>query len=202
MKLYYGTTSAGCVRIRRYGIRPASPSGEIWFSRSLSVAQARARQLCRYQRGRPMVAVCEVDTGSQRRRSGAVRCRGPMVAVREAVGPDQVADVLPVEGRRRRATGEPVVTSAEVFRYLDSPSPRVRMMGVMMLSPQETPEAFDWICTRLEDPDPRVRLAVAMALGRRGREAADVLAGLGSDEDPRVRKAARQAADVPATALV
>jgi HEAT repeat protein len=124
-----------------------------------------------------------------------------MVAVREAVRPDQVTDVLAVEGRRR-APDEPVLTAAEVFRYLDSASPRVRMMGVMMLSSQETPEAFDWICTRLEDPDPRVRLAVAMALRRRGREAADVLAALGFDEDPRVRKAACRAAEAIAPVMV
>ena len=124
-----------------------------------------------------------------------------MVAVWEAVGPDHVMDVLPVEDWRRE-TDEPVVTSAEAFRYLDSPSPRVRMMGVMMLSSQETADAFDWICTRLGDPDPRVRLAVAMALRRRGREAADVLAGLRSDEDPRVREAARQTANVAEIALV
>jgi hypothetical protein len=192
MKLYLGTTSVQGSQYRKHGIRPAGPMGEVWFSRSLSVARVRARQLSRQQRGRPAVAICQIDTGPARRRTGEVRCRGPMVAVRRFVPPEAVCDVQcldasdPAEGR------EPVVTAAEVFCYLDSPSPRVRMMGVMMLAGQDTPEAFDWICTRLEDPDPRVRLAVVMALRRRGRDAADVLEGMGYDEDPLVRRAVQQ----------
>ncbi|MFW6154659.1 MAG: HEAT repeat domain-containing protein [Planctomycetota bacterium] len=193
MKLYLGTTSVQGDRYRRHGIRPAGAAEETWFSRSLSVARVRARQLSRQQRGRPAVAVCRIDTGPARRRTGEVRCRGPMVAVRQFVPPEAVCGVQCLDAGDPSEGREPVVTAAEAFCYLDSPSPRVRMMGVMMLAGQDTPEAFDWICTRLEDPDPRVRLAVAMALRRRGRDAVDVLDGMGYDEDPRVRRAARQA---------
>ena len=193
MKLYLGTTSARGGWFRKHGIRPAKPTEEIWFSRSLPVARVRARQLSRQQRGHPAVAICQIDTGPARRRSGEVRCRGPMVAVRQFVPPEAVCDVQCFDADDASEEREPVVTATEAFCYLDSPSPRVRMMGVMMLAGQDTPEALDWICTRLEDPDPRVRLAVAMALRRRGTDAVDVLDGMGYDEDPRVRRAARQA---------
>ena len=193
MKLYLGTTSVQGVQYRKHGIRPSGPTGEIWFSRSLPVARVRARQLSRRQRGRPAVAICLIDTGPACRRTGEVRCRGPMVAVRRYVPPEAVCEIQCLDVAEAPEGREPVVTAAEAFCYLDSPSPRVRMMGVMMLAGQDTPEALDWICTRLEDPDPRVRLAVAMALRRRGTDAADVLDGMGYDEDPRVRRAARQA---------
>ncbi|NLF31167.1 MAG: HEAT repeat domain-containing protein [Planctomycetes bacterium] len=193
MKLYLGTTSVLGGQYRKHGIRPAGPTGEVWFSRSLPVARVRARQLSRQQRGRPAVAICQIDTGPTRRRTGEVRCRGPMVAVRQFVPPEAVCEIQCLDAADAPEGREPVVTAAEVFCYLDSPSPRVRMMGVMMLAGQDTAEALDWICTRLEDPDPRVRLAVAMALRRRGRDACDVLDGMGYDEDPRVRRAVQQA---------
>ncbi len=200
MKVYLGTTSVQAGRYRRDGIRPIAPAEEIWFTRSLPVARVRARQLSRRQGGRPAVAVCQIDTGPARRRAGEVRCRGPMVAVRRVVPPEAVCDVQCLDTGGACENGEPVVTAAEAFCYLDSPSARVRMMGVMMLAGQDGPEAFDWICTRLEDPDPRVRLAVAMALRRRGTDAVDVLDAMGYDEDPLVRRAARQGGGVMAMA--
>ncbi len=193
MKLYFGTTSVETARIRRRGLQPSTSTGEVWFSRSLPVANARARQLCRHGRGRPMVAVCRLDVGAQKRRDGRVRCRGPMVAVRGPVAAEKIVEFLRVaEPPSSQAAVEAVLTSGEVFGLLDSPSPRVRMVGVMMLASQESAVAFDWLCTRLEDPDPRVRRVVAMALRRRGHVAADVLAELGADLDPMVRQAARQ----------
>ena len=144
--------------------------------------------------GRPVVVVCRLSLQQLRRQFGdkAVRCRGPMVAVRGIIQPRAVAEVLRLPGPARRQS-EPVLTAGEVFELLDSSSPRMRMMGVMMLATQRSAEAFDWLCTRLEDADPRVRLAVAMALRRRGIEATDVLDDMRGDADPRVRHAAETA---------
>jgi len=196
MRLYYGTASTNAAKIRRRGIRPRSAQGVVWFSRTLPVARSRARQMSAGRSGRPAVVVCEVDLTRLRRQWGrsAVRCRGPMVAIGAAVQPQQVADVVAVDAPGgASAEGEGVLTAAEVFRMLDSRSPRVRMMGVLMLSACGSAEAFDWLCTRLHDRDPRVRLAVVMALRRRGRETTDVLSDMGRDRDPRIRQAARRA---------
>lgn len=193
MELYYGTTSTSAARIRKVGLRRDRWPEEIWFSRSLPVAQARARQLSRSQGGRPIVVVCRVDLGRSRRRwgPGAVCCRGPMVALRGRVEPCDVVDTLAVDARWRGDRPEPVLTPGEVLQLLDSPSPRVRLMGVMMLSAQDSTDALDWLCTRLDDPDPRVRLAVAMVMRRWGRGVDEILRGMGDDRDPMVREAAR-----------
>ena len=196
MRLYYGTASTNAAKIRRRGICPSSSRGVVWFSRTLPVARSRARQMSAGRRGRPAVVVCDVDLVSLRRRWGrsAVRCRGPMVALRGAVQPHQVTDVVAVDALAgESAEPERVLTAGEVVRMLDSRSPRVRMMGVLMLSARGSTEAFDWLCTRLDDPDPRVRLAVVAALRRRGRPAADVLSDMGRDRDPRIRRAAHRA---------
>ena len=109
----------------------------------------------------------------------------------------QVAD-----DRQELAAQKPVVTAGEVFQLLDSPSPRVRLMGVLTLGTQNSAEVFDWLCTRLDDPDPRVRLGVAMALRRWGRDADQVLHGMQADEDPLVRRAAHDALDLSPAAMV
>jgi len=192
VQLYYGTTSLLIPQIRRTGLRPGAASREIWLSRSAAVAQSRARQLCRSRGGRPVVAVCELDLHRLRERWGeaAVCCRGPMVALRGAIEPADVVEIRPVaDPLQEQAEGAPVLTAGEVFQLLDSPSPRVRLMGVLMLATQDSAQAFDWLCTRLRDADPRVRLALAMALRRRGREARDVLLGMDRDPDPFVRQA-------------
>jgi len=121
-----------------------------------------------------------------------------MVVVRGEIGPAAIDEVLPVSSS---SVATAVLTAAEVFRLLDSPSPRVRQMGVTMLSAQPSADAFDWLCTCLDDPDARVRLAVTMALRRRGPEAGEVLRRMERDADPRVRQVALNA-HLGAAALV
>jgi HEAT repeat protein len=192
VQLHYGTTSLLVPQIRKIGLRPDATSRQIWLSRSATVAQSRARQLCRIRGGKPVVAVCEVDFPRLRQLWGqaAIHCRGPMVALRGSLSPSDVVEIRPVaDSIQEQAETAPVLTDGEVCQLLDSPSPRVRMMGVLMLATQDSAQAFDWLCTRLRDSDPRVRLALAMALRRRGREVEDVLRGMDKDPDPLVRQA-------------
>ncbi len=193
MKLFYGTTSVIAARVRRRGLRPAPALGATWCSRSLAVAQVRARHACRAGGGTPVVIVCHLNVRRFRHLWGrdALHARGPMVMVRGEIDVADIGDILPVPSATLSPVAvEGVLTGGEILRLLDSPSPRVRLMGVMMLSAQRSPEAFDWLCTCLDDPDARVRLAVAMALRRRGPEAGEVLRHLQRDDDPRVRQAA------------
>ena len=173
MKLYYGTTSDRCAEIRRHGL--VSRQGELWLSCSFHVARARALHASHVARGRPLVAVCRLNPSRETDPQLSFRRRGPMVAISGRLGPGRILEFLPVEQRQPRAPRHGVLTRGEVFTLLDSPSPKVRIMGVMMLAGQDAPECFDWLCTRLEDPDPRVRLAVAMALRRLGSDTADLL---------------------------
>ncbi len=190
MTLYHGTTSVHATRMRKRGIGPETDSTTIWFSRSIALAQLRAEQLCRHGRGKPVVAVCRLDLRAFRRHWGddAVRDRDPMVGLTGHVEPESIVRIQPVPAKTVVGT-QPVLTADEVFRLLDSPSPRVRLMGVLMLSTQRSAQAFDWLCTCLKDQDHRVRLAVAMALRRHGAEAEDLLRQMSRDEDPRVRRA-------------
>jgi hypothetical protein len=111
-----------------------------------------------------------------------------MVAVRGRLGPSVVRGVLAVD--ELHLAGRQDVTDHEALNLLESRSPRLRRLGVMMMSLQESPQALDWLCTRLNDPDPQVRLAVVAALRRRGSVAEELLCGLRQDADPQVRRAA------------
>jgi hypothetical protein len=175
MKLYYGTTSAIAERVCRHGLHPGSADEEVWLSASLSVAQSRARRLGGHEAGKPAVVAAEIPGPDyqQARRNGAIRRRGPMVAVKDGVKASDVVAILDVT-EMGEATRRPVLTAGEVFRLIESPSPRVRLMGVMMLATQTSGEAFDWLCTRLEDGDPRVRLAVRMTLRKWGVDCAEL----------------------------
>ena len=193
MRLYYGTTSAEARRIQRQGLRPRPDSPTLWCSRSLAVAQARARQQCRCRPGRPAVVVCELDLAALRQALGpkSVHRCGPMVGLRGRLDASAVSRVLPVS-----SPGDPdslpesVLTAHEAFGLLESNSPRLRRMGVMILAAQESAEAFDWLCTRLNDSDPQVRLAVVLSLRRRGPVAGELLCDLQGDADPLIRQAA------------
>ncbi len=191
MKLYYGTTYSDARRIEHHGLRPGPYSRNVWCSRSMVVARARARQICRLEGGRPAVVVCELDLPVLRQALGpkSVLHSGPMVAVRGSLSPSLVVDVLTVDECDNSPRGQ-VLTDREALDLLDSRSPRLRRMGVMILEQQDSPEALDWLCTRLDDPDAEVRLAVVQALRRRGTLAAELLRDLRRDIDPAVRRAA------------
>lgn len=201
MKLYYGTTYSEARRIEQQGLCPGPFSRTLWCSRSLAVARARARQLCRCEGGRPAVVVCELDLAGLRKalEPSAVHRRGPMVAVRGGLEPSVIREVLMVDEPENVTRS--VLTDREALDLLESRSPRLRRMGVMILAAQESAEALDWLCTRLEDPDPQVRLAVVAALRRRGSLADELLAALSRDVDPSVRRAAgwdSESAAIPA----